>query len=127
MRSVAAWSLVLDETDEEIADDSILKIKRQRRVYPRPDYYASAWAIMLRDRDLLDHSTRAARVFRRRFRIPYMFFVELVRIVKQRQWFTLGAKDATGCMVIPAELKVGAPRSCTRCFVTRISRLLFRF
>ena len=52
-------------------------------------------------------STRAfKRFFRGSFRVPYPFFVELVELVKQRDWFPTGQEDAVGRPCIPVELKV---------------------
>lgn len=112
MRSVVTWALVLDGFDEEEAEGSTPKVKRQRRVYPRPNYNVSTWAIMLRDGHIIDRSTRAARVLRRPLRIPYAFFMELVKIVEQREWFTLAAKNATGLEVV----LIGLSFCCQDCF-----------
>ena len=51
-------------------------------------------------------STRAFKRFRGSFRVPYPFFVELVELVKQRDWFPTGQEDAVGRPCIPVELKV---------------------
>lgn len=98
--------LFADATEEPSA-------KRKRTVYPRPDYHNSAWAIMLREKEdaLADPTTKDARLFRRRFRMPYPIFLELVKEIKSAGWkgFTTDATDLGGrgtrpC--IPVELKV---------------------
>ena len=54
----------------------------------------------------MEPSTRAFKRFRGSFRVPYPFFVELVELVKQRDWFPTGQEDAVGRPCIPVELKV---------------------
>ncbi|CAN0596744.1 unnamed protein product, partial [Laminaria digitata] len=44
--------------------------------------------------------------FRRRFRIPYPFFVELVKLAKDKEWFSSVEQDVVGRQCIPLELKV---------------------
>ncbi|CAB1097890.1 unnamed protein product [Ectocarpus sp. CCAP 1310/34] len=115
-RTLVAWDLVLDDLDEldpdsEEEEEDNREIKR-RRVYPRKDYNISGWAIQLQElKDLevdgiVDPTSRPARRFRESFRLPYPFFVELVALVKQRDWFPTGKQDASGRRGIPVQLKV---------------------
>eukprot|EP00904_Undaria_pinnatifida_P000067 jgi/Undpi1/10060/HiC_scaffold_28.g12514.m1 len=62
----------------------------RRRVFPRRDHIASAWAQMLRREALNDHHSAGGEFFRRRFRVPYVFFVQLVEVVEDRGWFKAG-------------------------------------
>ncbi|CAB1109500.1 unnamed protein product [Ectocarpus sp. CCAP 1310/34] len=86
--------------------------KRRRQVVPRADYRSMPWAKMLEKTDLLmDPTTREAKQFRRRFRVPYPFFVSLVDDVKAGNWpdfttdeFELGGRGSRRC--IPVEIKV---------------------
>ncbi|CAB1103138.1 unnamed protein product [Ectocarpus sp. CCAP 1310/34] len=115
-RTLVAWDLVLDDLDEldpdsEEEEEDNREIKR-RRVYPRKDYNISGWAIQLQElKDLevdgiVGPTSRPARRFRESFRLPYPFFVELVALVKQRDWFPTGKQDASGRRGIPVQLKV---------------------
>ncbi|CAB1105184.1 unnamed protein product [Ectocarpus sp. CCAP 1310/34] len=98
------------EEDEE--DDEEPRPKRRRTVRPRADYRTLPWARMLEKADLLqDPSTREAKQFRRRFRVPYPFFLSLVDEVKAGNWpgfttdeFELGGRGTRRC--IPVETKV---------------------
>ena len=60
----------------------------------------------LKETGLTDHTTREARRFRENFRVPYPFFVHMVELVKDRDWFPTAQWDAVGRAVIPVELKV---------------------
>jgi len=62
-------------------------------------------------RELLsDPTTTEAVYFRRRFRVPFPFFEELLREVKAGEWegFTTTETDVGGRPCIPVELKVRA-------------------
>ncbi|CAM9283154.1 unnamed protein product, partial [Discosporangium mesarthrocarpum] len=61
---------------------------------------------MLRDESLGDPESRSAILFRRRFRVPYPFFVRLVEKVRQQGWLGSGGADAAGRPGIPLEAKV---------------------
>ena len=77
----------------------------------RKDWQTSAWWIQLQEPDLHDYTTDAAKVFRGRFRVPHSFFLELVKLAKEKKWFSRGQVDAAGGEGIPVELKVRA-RMC---------------
>ena len=70
MWTLAEWALVLDMVDYDIDDDCEHKLKRSRTVPSCPDYSASAWAVMLKNPTLRNPKSRAARLFRRHFRLP---------------------------------------------------------
>ena len=106
-RSLAAWSLIVNDYDDDLEleaeeDQGPREIKR-RRVYERKDWRKSGWWLQLQEEGLMEPSTRAFKRFRGSFRVPYPFFVELV---KQRDWFPTGQEDAVGRPCIPVELKV---------------------
>ena len=106
-RTVAAWDLVMKEMDTDgDEDDNAPRAKFTRRVWPRPDYSSSAWAVMLQCPALHNHKSAEAKTFRRRFRVPHVFFLQLVKIVEDRNWFAVAAHDAVGRPSIPVELKV---------------------
>ena len=109
-RSLAAWSLIMNDYDDDLElkaqeDQGPREIKR-RRVYERKDWRKSGWWLQLQEEGLMEPSTRAFKRFRGSFRVPYPFFVELVELVKQRDWFPTGQEDAVGRPCIPVELKV---------------------
>ena len=113
-RTMAQWAVVLgafdDDEDTENEDDVAPGEKRSRRVRERKDWRTSGWGIHLQDTDLLDYTTAAAKVFRGRFRVPHPFFVEVVKLAKEKKWFfSRGQVDASGREGIPVELKVRAP------------------
>lgn len=60
---------------------------------------------MLTSEGLLDHTTKAVRNFRWRFRMPYPFFKDLVEVVKSRKWFLTIQEDAARRRFIPVEIK----------------------
>lgn len=64
------------------------------------------WAQMRRCEALADHQSAEAKLFRRRFHVPYVFFLQLMKVVKDRRWFKAGPFDAAGRAGIPVELKV---------------------
>ena len=69
-------------------------MKRPRRVKERKDWRTSAWWIQLQDADLLDYTTDAARVFRGRFRVPHPFFLELVKLAREKSGFLMEKRMA---------------------------------
>ena len=84
VRAAAAWVAVLellDLEDDERTDGDGPQTRLTRTVVPRPDYKQSLWANMRRNQDLLDPTSRAAKLFRRRFRVSHVFFLTLVRRV----------------------------------------------
>lgn len=70
----------VQEDDDNEGDD--FRVKRTRRVFQRADYAQAPWEIMLREEAVDDYTSREARRFRRRFRIPYVVFLELMAMVK---------------------------------------------
>ncbi|CAN0148637.1 unnamed protein product, partial [Hapterophycus canaliculatus] len=61
---------------------------------------------MLGETGLQEADSKEARLFRRRFRIPFQFFTELIALVKEKRWFPMRVKDVSGRQCIPVELKV---------------------
>lgn len=95
---------VFGEMDE--GSDDGPRMKRSRTCYPRPDYSSSTWAVLLKEQALNNPPSRAATLFRRRFRAPHPFSHELVKLVKQQGWFATAAVDVTGRQCILVELRV---------------------
>lgn len=109
-RTLAQWAVVLgglcDDEDGENKDDAAPPQKRSRRVRERNNWRSSAWWIQLQDPDLQDYTSHAAKVFRGRFRVPYPFFEQLVKLATEKRWFSRGLADASGRKGVPVELKV---------------------
>ena len=61
--------------------------------------------LMLRKPQLEQRDSREYRKFRRHFRIPYEFFLELVQLANHRKWFSLAARDVAGRQCLPVVLE----------------------
>ena len=93
----------------EVLIESILKekrskkkVKKRRKKKPLPDYDNSVWGQMLRDPDVEDMTTKTGKLFRRRFRIPYVLFRDiLVPQCREANVF-----EGRGRAKIPLELKI---------------------
>ena len=105
---VLAEAILFDE-DEEI------EIKRARNTWQRPggsnatgrtDYANSTWAKMLRDNteEFMKPESAMAKIFRRRFRVPYPIFVVVLSWTKD--WHETAATDVAGRVRVPTELKL---------------------
>ncbi|CAB1104922.1 unnamed protein product [Ectocarpus sp. CCAP 1310/34] len=112
-RSVAVWDVIMEDFEDDLEldteDDEASREVKRRRVYVRKDYTKSGWwqeLMELRETGETDHTTREARRFRNNFRVPYPFFVHLVGLVRDRDWFPTGESDVTGRQAVPVELKV---------------------
>lgn len=118
---LAAAILLADSSDDEIdedndsddhgGDEAEPKRKRQRTVSPRPDYSESEWGKLLKSDSLNDPISGDAKLFRKQFRVPYPFFLKLVKLVKEKEWFPRRSKDIAGQDCIPIELKVSLSES----------------
>lgn len=80
----------------------------------------------LREAGETDHTTREARRFRQNFRVPYPFFVHLVELVRDRDWFPTGELDATGRTAIPVELKVSKNTLDAKPVTTKYTKYIFQ-
>ena len=109
VRAAAAWVAGLELSnfeDDERTDGDGPYTRLTRTVVPRPDYKHSPWANMLRKQDLVDPTSRAAKLFRRRFRVSHVFFLTLVRRVIVEGWFPTAEVDVVRRPCIPVTLKV---------------------
>ena len=80
---------------------------RKRRYIPRTPkvlkkYQESNWSKMLQLGRCQDPSSKDGKLFRRRFRIPYPLFLEIVEVVRNKNWFP--EVDCTGAPSVPLEL-----------------------
>lgn len=82
------------------------KLYSQRKYEDRPDYSSSVWARMLLSDRIKDPSDRkGGKLFRRRFRVPYPLFLDVVKLTRDSGLFLEGC-DCTGRAAAPLELKV---------------------
>jgi len=86
-----------------IALANIAPTKKTRKTNSRPDFHDTAWGKMLLDPDTADVTTRAGKKFRRRFRVPFPIFTELVQMCNQEAIFSIKRKSR-----IPVECKIMA-------------------
>jgi hypothetical protein len=52
--------------------------KRTRQTTPRPNYWESTWGKLLRDPNISNPMSSVSKKFRRRFRVPYKLFNEVL-------------------------------------------------
>ena len=57
---------------------------------------------------LLAPQTAEAKLFRKRFRLPYQVFLELVKCARNGEWFVEAETDLAGRRTIPVEYKVSS-------------------
>ena len=83
-----------------------LRLFVPRKVEPRPIYSNSTWGQMLINPRVKDPADKKGGVlFRRRFRIPYPMFEQIVQLVRKKKWFS-EKPDVTGRVGAPLELKI---------------------
>ena len=67
------------------------RARKKRRVEEQPrlprNYAASRWAVLLEDPSLADPSSRAAKEFRRSFRLPYPVYLDIVKLAREEKWY----------------------------------------
>ena len=92
---------LLQNRDLHYEDDNP-KPKRRRRASSRPNYWDSVWGRMIRHQDITDPNSFVGKKFRRRFRIPYVLFRDvLLPQCRQRNVFSSVNKSQ-----IPLQFKV---------------------
>ncbi len=86
--------------------------KHSRESKIRKDYWQSDWGVMLRNlmadrqRRIFDPTTKEAKLFRRRFRVPFPLFVDILVKVNEHNMFECKEADAFGRRGVPVELKL---------------------
>ena len=92
------------ETEEEEH-----QAKSPRYVHPRQLCEDSLFGQMLKAPEvLLAPQTAEAKLFRKRFRLPYQVFLELVKCARNGEWFVEAETEVTGRRTIPVEYKVSS-------------------
>lgn len=90
--------LILDDFFHE--DEPLQKKKRLR--VPSVDFWSSAWGLVISDPSVWDPKSRSGKSFRRRFRVPFPLFKQvLLPLCKQHQFFSSQRHSR-----IPVEAKV---------------------
>jgi hypothetical protein len=83
-----------------IEQDSVIH-KRKRTRRESPNYWESTWGRMLLDPSLLDPSSFTAKKFRRRFRVPYPLFADVITPLCREHGILRAARER-----IPLEFKI---------------------
>ena len=82
------------------------KERKQRRWEGCPNNMMSTWGRMLQSERVTDPTDgKGWKLFRRRFRVPYPIFLQLVQMARASGEFT-EIPDAAGNPVAPLELKI---------------------
>ena len=83
-----------------------IKERRQRKWEGRPNYMASTWGRMLQSNRINDPTDRkGGKLFRRRFRVPYPIYLQIVDITRASGLLT-ESPDVAGNPAAPLELKI---------------------
>ena len=96
---------------KEAVVQSVLSVKQKRvfarrRFEKRPNYDQSTWGQMLANPRSQDPSDKkGGQLFRRRFRVPFPVYLEILAMTRTSGWFTEG-RDAIGLVAAPLELKI---------------------
>ena len=93
------WMDILCNTAHRVALQPV-----RRLVYQRPDYKQSSWWRMLQDAAVRDAKTKEGKQFRRRFRLPFQLYADIV--VRWEAWFPKRPADITGRNTIPVSLLI---------------------
>ena len=104
--ALAALEEVKRQDLNDDMDENSPRVKLTRCPRKRRDSGTCGWAQLLKDKDLSDSTSITAKQFRTDFRLPYPFFLELVKLVKRKKWFPTADKDACGRRAHPVEHKV---------------------
>jgi hypothetical protein len=75
LEQVHQW---IADNEEMFKDMCGVNTKRRRNRTPKVDLWKSVWGLMLRHPDVEDGSTKVGQKFRRRFRVPYPVFREVL-------------------------------------------------
>jgi hypothetical protein len=77
-----------------------------RDYYCIHDYRQSPWGTMLREGEYREPFTKAAKDFRRRFRVPADIFHKMVEMCDAKNVFECAARDAAARIGVPIEMKL---------------------
>ena len=77
---------------------------KRRLHYEKLNYNTSNWALMLMAGRCKSPISRDGRLFRRRFRVPYPIFQQIVSLTREKMWYK--ETDGIGRPSAPLELKI---------------------
>ena len=98
----AVEKVVVDIVHDVLQNEATRKKKRKRKSRSHPAYENSVWGQMLRDPELQLPGSRVARLFRRRFRVPYAVFKEIL----VPQCVAKNVFEYRGTSGVPIEIKI---------------------
>ena len=99
----------LDQSSGGETEEEEHQVKRPRNVHPRQLCEDSLFGQMLKAPEaLLAPQTAEAKLFRKRFRLPYQVFLELVKCGRNGEGFVEAETDVAGRRTIPVEYKVSS-------------------
>ena len=98
--------VVEDNTDEETIE--LPQINKKQRTYKPPgksdvDYWSTPWGRLLRSENLNDVTSKNGKLFRRRFRVPFEVFNDLLFLSNKFNLFDIKMDYK---VTIPIELKL---------------------
>jgi hypothetical protein len=91
----------LENIIEQLIEQECAEHKRKRIRRETPNYWESAWGKMLLDPCLLDPTSFISKKFRRRFRVPYPLFADIIIPLCREHGILKSEKER-----IPLEFKV---------------------
>ena len=100
-------ALLRSEIKERIKEGRIqTRLFMPRKYEGRVNYDYSCWGMMLVNDRMKDPGDRkGGKLFRRRFRVPYPLFEQIVQMTREAGWFT-ESPNCTGIQGAPLELKI---------------------
>ena len=108
--SDSSWNTFFDELDYESCADEAVRLFPDLILAPvtkkRPlkeDFWLSNWGILILHPDVRDPSTPLAKLFRRRFRVPFPIFKVLVQRCEESNLFGIKCPSKVR---VPIEFKV---------------------
>ena len=85
-----------------LKDEGVIYLKRRRRTGVVTDFWSTSWGLLITNPATNDCSTREGRLFRRRFRVPFPVFQQvLVPLCAEKNIFQTHRKSS-----IPDEIKL---------------------
>jgi hypothetical protein len=80
--------------------------KRKTEDEPRSDrdYWGSTWGKLLKTASVSNPKSKKGKLFRRRFRVPYVVFLHLVQVARDKKWYHDKPFSITGEPLPPLEL-----------------------
>lgn len=111
---IALGIIILEESLMKLTSPSVVidnylevKMKKRRKSYSRGNYEQSCWGLMMQNKqNYTDPTSRNGMLFRKRFRMTFESFVNLVHTVTSENLFPYKSHDVTGRKALSLELKI---------------------